>query len=274
MCTSIQYDYYSNGLLKEDRYYNERGKLCINNNWYAISHYEYDFNGNQTSVTFYDNDTIPCFYKDGLYSSMKIEYDRNGDAIKETFYDGNGKMILTSKGLYAIRKNKYDKCHRIIESSFFDEKGNPCYYDKDYHTLRMNYNKRGNIIQYSIYGNKGEPTLSRENTSKIQYSYDLKGNCTQVDYIGINGKNVNQKYHYNSTIIITYDNMNNIICQEHRDKNGKPCMFNDVHSDGNNLNYSIAKYKYDKMGNCIKYTYNDTSGNATKTMTYAYKHVQ
>ena len=274
MCTSIQHDYYSNGLLKEDRYYDEKGNLCLNNNWYAISRYEYNFNGKQTSVEFFDNDTIPCFYKDGLYSSMKFEYDRNGNIIKEKFYDINGNLTLMSKGLYATRKNKYDKYCRILESSYFDEKGKPCYYDKEYHILNVKYDKKGNIIQRSILGNNGEAILSREGSNKIQYSYDLKGNCIRVDYKGINGKNVNQQNHMYSTTIITYDDMNNIINQEYRDKNGKPCMINEVYSDGNNINYSASTYKYDKMGNCIEYAYYDIFGKPTKTMTYAFKYVQ
>lgn len=273
MCVSIQYDYYPNGLLKEDRYYDENGKLCLNNNWYAIGRHEYDINGNQTKVSFFGVDTIPCYFKDGLYFSLRSEYDESGNVVKETYYDTKGNMTLMNKGLYAVAKYKYDKFRRIVEYSYFDEKGQPCYYDKEYHILRVKYDTKGNVTQHSIYGEDENPTLSREKWGIIQYSYDLKNNRIRVDFKGTKGNNINLQNRAYSTEIRTYDNMNNMIRKEYLDMHGKPCMINERYS-GYSMFFSSSILKYDEMGNCIEFAYYDTSGKATKAMIYAFKYVQ
>lgn len=273
MYASAQFDYYPNGLLKEERYYNEEGLLCLNNNWYAIGQYEWDDNGNQTKVSFFDTDTIPCYYKDGLYSCMEFIYDNNGNKIKEIFYDSKGNISLISKGLFAIAEYKYDKSRRITEYAYFNEKGQPCYYDRDYHILRVEYDSKGNVTQYSIIGADGNPALSREGTGIIKYSYDEKNNQIQVDFKDTKGKNVNQKNRGYSTELVTYDNMSNIIRREYLDMHGKPCVINAPYSDYN-MFFSFSTCRYDDRGNCIEFAYYDTSSKATKAMTYAYKYIQ
>lgn len=273
MCASIQYDYYPNGLIMEDRYYDENGKLCLNNKWYAISRYEWDNNGNQTKVSFFDTDTVPCYYKDGLYSCMEFIYDNNGNEIKEIFYDSKGNVSLMSKGLYAIAEFKFDNYRHIIEYSYFNEKGQPCYYDKDYHILRVKYDLRGNVTQRSIYGVDGKPTLSREGSSIIEYKYDSKNNIIRTDFKDITGNNINQRNRGYSTEVVTYDNMSNIIRREYYDMHGKPCMINAHYSDYN-MFFSSSTCKYDIWGNCIEFAYYDVFGKATKAMTYAFKYVQ
>ena len=272
-CTMIQYDYYPNGLLKEDRYYGENGKLCLNNNWYAISRYEYDNNGHQTRVSFFDTDTVPCYYKDGLYSHMEFLYDKRGNIVKEIFYDSNGNVSLMSKGLYAIAEYKYDKSRRIIEYSYFNEKGQPCYYDKDYHILRVKYDLRGNITTHSIYGVDGNPTLSREGSGIIEYEYDSKNNRIRTDFKDAKGKNVNQRYNLYSTEIVSFDELNHIICRKYLDMNGKPCMINAPYSDYNII-FSSSTCKYDSKGNCIEIDYFDSQGKLSKAMTYAKKYIE
>ena len=273
MCSSIQYDYYPNGLIKEDRYYDENGKLCLNKKWYAISRYEWNNNGLQTKVSFFDTDTVPCYYKDGLYSCMEFLYDNSGNIIKEIFYDSKGNTSLMTKGLFAIAEYKFDNYRHIIEYSYFNEKGQPCYYDKDYHILRVKYDLRGNVTQRSIYGVDGKPTLSREGSSIIEYKYDSKNNIIRTDFKDITGNNINQRNRGYSTEVVTYDNMSNIIRREYYDMHGKPCMINAHYSDYN-MFFSSSTCKYDNWGNCIEFAYYDVFGKATKAMTYAFKYVQ
>lgn len=273
MCASIQYNYYPNGLLKEERYYGDKGELCLNNNWYAIGRYEWDNNGNQTKVSFFDTDTVPCFYKDGLYSCMEFIFDNNGNKIKEIFYDTKGNISLISKGLYAIAEYKYDSSRRTIEYAYFNEKGQPCYYDRDYHILRVMYDSKGNVTQYSMIGAEGNPALSREGAGIIQYLYDEKSNRIQVDFKDTKGKNVNQKNRGYSTEVVTYDNRSNIIRREYHDMHGKPCVINAPYSDYN-MFFSFSTGRYDERGNCIEVAYYDASGKATKAMTYAFKYIQ
>lgn len=273
MCASIQYAYYLNGLPKEDRYYDEKGELCLNDKWYAIRQYEYDNNGNQTRVCFFDADTVPCYYKDGLYSSQKFEYDNNGNIIKETFFDSKGNISLVSQGMYAIGEFKYDNCHRVVEYAYFDKNGKPCYYDKDYHILRVRYNSKGNVMEHSIFDVNGVSTMSRENSCIIQYEYDTKGNLIRTDYMNPKKENVNQKNRGYSTEIVSYDETNNIVSRQYLDMYGKPCMI----YDNSNLfcdfliTYSSVTYRYNQEGKCVEIHFLDTLGEVNKTMPFAMK---
>lgn len=272
MCASIQYDYYPNGLIMEDRYYDENGNLCLNNKWYAISRYEWDNNGNQTKVSFFDTDTVPCYYKDGLYSCMEFIYDNNGNEIKEIFYDSKGNVSLMSKGLYAIAEFKFDNYRHIIEYSYFNEKGQPCYYDKDYHILRVKYDLRGNVTQRSIYGVNGKPTLSREGSSIIEYKYDSKNNIIRTDFKDITGKNVNQESSGYSTETLSYNERNLLESRTYFDKNGAPCQKNDYKNDMN-LYYSRIEYRFDSKGNIVEYIFYDENSNLCKANGYAIEYV-
>lgn len=270
MSASIEYDYYPNGLLKENRFFDKNHNLCLNNNWYAISQFEYDNNGNQTKVRFFDTDTIPCYYKEGLYSCMEFAYDKQGNICKEIFYDSKENRSLMSKGNYAIAEYDYDNYRHITKYAYFNEKGLPCYYDNEYHILRIEYDAKGNIKKHSIYGVDENPILSKEGTGIIQYTYDEKGNRTRTDYKNINGINVNQTNQKFSTEIVAYDNMSNIISRAYYDKHGKPCMINPY----SGMFFSSSTHKYDRLGNCIEFAYYDVSGKPTKAMAYALKYVR
>lgn len=272
MCASIQYDYYPNGLIMEDRYYDENGKLCLNNKWYAISRYEWDNNGNQTKVSFFDTDTVPCYYKDGLYSCMEFIYDNNGNEIKVIYYDSKGNVSLMSKGLYAIAEYKFDNYRHIIEYSYFNEKGQPCYYDKDYHILRVKYDLRGNVTQHSIYGVDGKPTLSREGSSIIEYKYDSKNNIIRTDFKDITGKNVNQESSGYSTETLSYNERNLLESRTYFDKNGAPCQKKDFKNDMY-LYYSRIEYRFDSKGNIVEYIFYDENSNLCKANGYAIEYV-
>lgn len=267
---SIKYDYYPNGLLKENRFYDKNNNLCLNNNWYAISQFEYDINGNQTKVSFFDTDTVPCYYKDGLYSSLEFAYDRQGNICKEIFYDSRGNISLMNKGQYAIGSYEYDNYRHITKYAYFNEKGMPCYYDNDYHILRLEYDAKGNVKKYSIYGVDGNPILGKEGTGIIQYTYDNKDNIIRVDFKDIKGININQKNKKYSTEIVTYDNMNNIIQRAYYDMHGKPCMINPY----SGIFFSSSTHKYDMFGNCTQFAYFDVAGKPTKAMPYALKCIQ
>ena len=272
MCSSIQYDYYPNGLIKEDRYYDENGKLCLNNEWYAISRYEWNNNGLQTKVSFFDTDTVPCYYKDGLYSCMEFLYDNSGNIIKEIFYDSKGNTSLMTKGLFAIAEYKFDNYRHIIEYSYFNEKGQPCYYDKDYHILRVKYDLRGNVTQRSIYGVDGKPTLSREGSSIIEYKYDSKNNIIRTDFKDITGKNVNQESSGYSTETLSYNERNLLESRTYFDKNGAPCQKKDFKNDMY-LNYSRIEYRFDSKGNIVEYIFYDEHNNLCKANGYAIEYV-
>lgn len=270
MYASVKCDYYPNSKLKECRYYDEDGKLCLNNYWYSISRFKYDNNGNQIEVSYFDTDTLPTYYKDGLYHSLRSEYDSNGDCVLESYYDINNNITRNSKYLYAIGKYKYDQFHRVTESAYYDENKIPCFYDKEYHILRTQYDNKGNILKYSIYDTKGLLTISREGTAVIQKEYDEKNNCIRTDYKDAKGRNVNQENSWYSTELVKYNLLGQVARKEYLNKDGIPCLFNSFIAE-RSLLYSSVEYDYDDKGHCINIRYFDENGQFASTMSYAQK---
>ena len=265
---SYESDYYANGLIKEQRCYDENNNLCIGDMWFAICRFEYDINGHQTRVSYFNTDTLPCYYKNGLYHSFTSDYDGQGNIVKQVYYDMNNQIALTKDG-YAIGRYKYDNYHRVTEYAYYDEKDIPCYYDHDYHIIQYEYDSKGDVVQCSILGHDKKLCLSRKGAAIIQYMRDNKGNCTRIEYKDANGNKLNQV----CSIVFTYNNKDQLIKSEYLDKNGRQCMYEDI-SDGHINYYSCVKEEYDSIGHKIKRVFFDTKGAPCRFMPFAYEHLK
>lgn len=258
MCSSIQYDYYPNGKVKECRYYDENQNLTLNNNWYSISRFEYDNNGNQIEISFYDVDSNPCYYKDGLYHRFVSEYDIKGNVIRETFWDINNHLTINEKGMYAVARYEYDDHRNIVSYAYYDMQDKPCFVKDGFHIMRVQYDERGNICHQSYYDAKKNPCSNVNGASVIVTSHDLRGNITQIDYKNANGKNVNLNVYNYSIEKRDYDEQNRLICTSFLNQDGNPCWKNTT-----TVEYCTIKQTYDSHNNAIRYEYLDTKGNLT-----------
>lgn len=261
MFASIQFDYYPNGKLKECRFYNDKGELGLNNNWFAISRFEYDKHGNQIKASYFDTDTLPCINKDGLFSYFTSEYDDNGNVVKETFFDTDGKVSLGDKG-YAIGEYRVDNYRRIIEYAYYDENHFPCHINKEYHKVKVNYDSKGNVIQKSFYNHRNEPINHRNynNTAEVVgYEYDERNNCICIKHMDTNGKLINLNLAGYSIENRTFDDMGRVVEISYLNKDKEPCW----NSTKSAASYSIIKYKYDQYNNIISYRYLNPQGNLT-----------
>lgn len=260
MYTSVQCDYYPNGKVKEIRYYNENGNLCLNDNWFAISRFEYDKNGNQIKVSYFDADTLPCIIKDGLFSYFISEYDASGNVVKETFFDTDGKVSLRDNG-YAIGEYRVDNCRRIIEYAYYDENHIPCYINKEYHKVKVKYDSKGNVIQNSFYNHHNEPINHRNNNNiaeVVGYEYDERNNCICIKHMDANGKYININPAGYSIENRTFDDMGRVVEISYLNKDKEPCW-----NSTKTGSYSIIKHKYDQYNNITLYRYLDPQGNLT-----------
>lgn len=271
MCTSIQHDYFPNGLLKEDRYYDDRGNLCLNNDWYAIRRYDYDINGNVISVSYYNTDTIPCLIRDELVSRKDFEYDANGNFVKETFFDTKGNVSLTSNGMYAIGKFKYDSHRRIVEYAYYNEKGAPCYYNKSFHVQKKYYNSKGYLIKYEDFGKDGKLCINQSGISSEEYKYDLRGNLLQRSMSGTNRARINGDEDY-CIAKYKYNRLGQLTELSYYDSNERPCNKSNVRTGV--YWYSKICYKYDSKGNVIEYSYFDADGNPSKIQGFSNNYVR
>lgn len=258
MCSSIQYDYYPNGRVKECRYYDENQNLTLNNDWYAIVRFKYDNNGNRIETSFYDVDSNPCYYKNGLYHRVEAEYDIKGNTIRETFWDINNHLTINEKGMYAVARYEYDDHRNIVNYAYYDMQDKPCFVKDGFHIMRVQYDERGNICHQSYYDAKKNPCSNVNGASVIVTSHDLRGNITQIDYKNANGKNVNLNVYNYSIEKRDYDEQNRLICTSFLNQDGNPCWKNTT-----TVEYCIIKQTYDSHNNVIRYEYLDTKGNLT-----------
>jgi len=244
MCSSVQYDYYPNGKVKECRYYDENQQLTLNNNWYAISRHEYDNNGNQTQVKFYDSDTIPCYYKDGLYHCLHSIYDVNNNVIQETYYNTDLYPISISIGNYAIAKYKYDNKSNRIEYSYFDENEMPCYNKEGYHKVNIKFDNRRNPILYAYFDISDRSCANNLGASYMKLEYDNRNNITVINYLDQLNHNTNIKSLGYSIERKCYDQYNRVIKHAFYDINDKPTWYN--------MQFSTIEFTYDSYGNIIR----------------------
>lgn len=258
MYSSIKYDYYPNGFIKECRYYDENGKLTLNNNWYAISRFKYDNNGNQIEASFYDVNSNPCYYKDGLYHRLVSEYDIKGNVIQETFLDINNHLTINKKGMYAVARYEYNDYRQRVNYAYYDIQDKPSFVNDGFHIIKVRYDERGNICHQSYYDNKKNPCVNDDGASIIAISYDLRDNITQIDYKNSNEKNINLNVYNYSIEKRHYDEKNRLVCTSFFNKDGALCWKNTK-----TVEYCTIIQEYDNYNNIIRYKYLDPKGNLT-----------
>lgn len=251
-CTMIQYDYYPNGLLSEDRYYNDKDSLCLNSEWYAIGRYEYDINGNQIKKSFYDTDTTLCTIKEWFYSIME-RYYKNGNVVEERFYNKEQQLEENGHG-YAIGMYSYDDKHRPTSLKYFNKDSLPCVNKSYIHFDSIVFDNRGLKVKEMYFDKNGRKCNILNGASAILYKYSDKGLATEIayDYVlgGPDSKVFNVrlcKYEYNT--------MGNLVRESYFDENEKPVW---------NVNDVCRKeYMYDAYGNVVSESFYSPSGNLT-----------
>lgn len=250
MCASIQYDYYPNGLLSEDRYYDDKDSLCLNSEWFSVGRYTYDNNGNILMASYWDVDTVRCVIKNGLYSIMEKEYNKNGDIIVEKYYNTNHELF--SEG--GIRKFNHDNKHQLIQDAYFSNNSIPTLTNDLWHSCQIVYDTKGNVISRSYYGVDGRPCNTKQGVSKIEYFYDDYNQMTLSISYDKYGNKTNNEVEGFCSHSIKYDNKHRIIEDSFFEKNGMPCW--SYQSDNTNTIFiSKVVYSYDNMNNNIERQY-------------------
>ena len=251
-CAMIQYDYYPNGILSEERYYNDEDSLCLNSEWFAIGRYEYDINGNQIKQCFYDVDTTLCTTKEWFYSIMERKY-KNGNIVEERFYNKEQQLDENGHG-YAIGKYSYDNKHRLTSMRYFNNDSLPCTNKSYIHFDSIVFDNRGLKVKEMFFDKNGKKCNTLNGASVSSYKYNDKGLVTEIayDYVmgGPDSKVFNVrlcKYEYNS--------MGNLIRESYFGENEKPVW---------NVNDICRKeYTYDVYGNVVSESFYSPSGNLT-----------
>lgn len=282
LCT-YQYDEKGNEIKSSS--YDVRGRLCKNDNNYAIAESEYDSNGYAIKQSFFDENHNLCISKNDGYAMVIRERDQIGLVTKASYYDNNGKLFLYHDNL-AIRESKYDIYNNIIENVYYDEKGNlgrkdgvarikyirdarsniieASLFDKNNSLcdngdgvaiFRHTYDDKNQELSMSCYGKEKQPIINTNGYFKYQCSYDERGNKIKSDLYGIDGKRIKRDKGY-AAYRCKYDDRNNLLRVEYLDENLKPCNIDEgfsrvLYEYSNNFNTCTCKY-YDVNGKLIK----------------------
>lgn len=255
MHSSVKFDYYPNGKIKESRYYDEKGELTLHKDWYSIVQYEYDDNGNQTKVSFLNTDSVPCYYKEG-YAVHEASFDIRGNVIKEVYKDENGLPTMTNLG-YSIVEYKHDDKNRIVEYMYFDNNHRPLNIKDRGHITQIEYDIRGNIAKTLFLGTDKRETVIN-GYSKIHITYDDKNNIVKKQYKDIDNNNVEILSDGYSSEQLKYDEQNRVIEVSYFDVNGKPCWYS--YESGFICRYICL---YDERNNVVEVLYYDQNGAPT-----------
>lgn len=251
-CTMIQYNYYPNGLLSEDRYYNDKDSLCLNSEWFAIGRYEYDINGNRTKSCFYDVDTTLCTTKEWYYSIMERKY-KNGDVVEERFYNKEQKLEENGQG-YAIGMYSYDNKHRLTALRYFDKDSLPCVNKSYIHYDSIVFDNRGLKVKELFFDKNGRKCNTLNGESASSYKYDDKGQITEIAYDYVQGGPDSKVFNVR-LCKYEYNRMGKLIRESYYDNNQKPVW---------NINDICRKeYTYDVYGNTISESFYSPSGHLT-----------
>lgn len=263
--TKYKNGYTKNGLRNEIYSYGINDSLCLNPYWYAIEKLEYDINGNITKASYFDADTLPCYYKDGIYSVLERVYEGN-DLVMERFYNKNMELQENSSN-YAIAKFDYDNKHHITSYKYYDSKGNPCVRSELYHSQSVLYTANGQIAEYEYFDKRGNRCNSKDGYSKMQYKYDLKGMNTEITFYDKDGE-LRKKENNASKRTFEYDEYGRIVTVCNFDSNNKLTW---VQEEGGDTGQFVCQieYEYDALGNNSKIVFRDPDGRLTVRGGYA-----
>ena len=259
-CAMIQYNYHLNGLLSEDRYYNDKDSLCLNLEWFAISRYEYDINGNQIKHCFYDVDTTLCTTKEWFYSVLERKI-KNGDIVEERFYNKEQKLEENGYG-YAIGKYSYDDKHRLISLRYFNKDSLPCVNNSYIHFDSIVYDNRGLKVKEMYFDKNGRRCKANNGSSQLTYVYDKKGNQIREVCFGSNGEKCMNNHGYCSWGK-KYDVYGRVIDICYFNIHDKPVMAELKEGNGGIRSICQELYKYDNKGNVIEKAFLNNNGKPT-----------
>lgn len=257
--TQVEYNYNKKGLVTEERFYEDNGSLTLTSEWFAIRRRAYDSKGNMVKESFYDIDTMACYVKGLLYSSVVYEYDSQNNKIRETYYDVDGELLQNTLG-YAIGQFEYDIQRRLVEYSYYDATGQPCYREQGYHKRLCTYDGRGNLICDTYY-DIADKRCKFKGSSETRFTYNEKDLLVRQSEYDETGAPCLSTTGY-SSIVHTYDAYGREVEYMYLGKDDHPVWIH-VNQTAAAYDECHTRYAYDSRGNIVSIRLFDPDGNLT-----------
>ncbi len=251
---AVQYTYENTFDLVNEKHFNSENELYyLKGEGYAEIDYEYYDNGLLKSEQYYDAfgeaTLLPENYE--MYSKKEYIYNEVGLPSELRYYGTDGKLALNGMG-FAVEKIKYDEFGREIENSYFGTDEQAVIYH-GYHTEKLTYNENGRTVSEEYYDVNGNKMLRYDNYFKAEYIYDEDGNKIQENYYDTNGKLIAKDNYYGvfTSIKFEYDENGNKISEFYYDENNEMVL--------NALEmYAGVRYEYNQDGDVVKETFYGT----------------
>lgn len=151
---------------QEIKNYDKKHQLVISDEGFAISTFQYDKDLNMTSRFFFDTKNNLTKNSNDV-AIIEWEYDSLGNNSELTYYDNN--MKLTPYKLNNISRivRKYDTYGRPTEVRTFDNKNNLLENKKREAILRWFYDEKGKVKSVKGYNSKDQWVSERYNSSEM-----------------------------------------------------------------------------------------------------------
>ncbi len=207
----------------EAAFYDDNNELTLKDGLYAVNKYEYDFKGNNTSVSYFGINREPIdIVKDNLtYSRIDYGFDQRGnilfqqylgvdtesaDSYKALFrnsysydargnttekrkYDASGNPLpVTAHGRIYLIRSQYDHANRVIRNDYYNNNGELLRKESGVASVTKEYNALGKLVKESVFDSDGNLTVGSIGASSTLYEYDVRGNIISIAYFDASGR--------------------------------------------------------------------------------------
>ena len=168
------------GRASDDFYYNLNGQQVQCSGGYYGTHREFNTEGQNTSLTFFDKDGHAVSSSSG-YAIKTYQRDRNGTVVGEQYFDTEGNPVRSSLGQYGELYQRNEQGH-IGQITYLDADGNPDPTNAGYTILKRTYHRDGTADTDMYFDANGNPkALSKgqygiKRSGKVNLLLDRNGN--------------------------------------------------------------------------------------------------
>lgn len=245
-----EYEYYDDGRLKSETFYNKDSKRCYNNNGVSRIEYEYN-NGIVNSLSYYNTDDERCCCNAGYSKEVKT-FDTNGNVMLWSFYNTCDKIIDNRYG-YAKIQQTYSENNLLISQCFYNvfgfKQGNPSIGGAA--SVEYKYDKNWNLKSYIL------QDANNQLLTSMELIWNDDGQITDIIYISPDGKT--KQLHANlkmASIKLFYNENGSLQKDLYYDEDDDPCY--------NNEGCAGKKYTYNSKNQRVRVDCLDLDGKRFK----------
>ena len=168
------------GRASDDFYYNLNGQQVQCSGGYYGTHREFNTEGQNTSLTFFDKDGHAVSSSSG-YAIKTYQRDRNGTVVGEQYFDTEGNPVRSSLGQYGELYQRNEQGY-IDQITYLDADSNPASTNTGYTILKRTYHRDGTADTDMYFDAEGNPkALSKgqygiKRSGKVNFLLDKNGN--------------------------------------------------------------------------------------------------